>query len=109
MSRWIFDNDEHFLRSCGIQPWPDYDNWYHDRPTWDEERKMELFSTAEMMNEIQHAFLNDNVTPSVQFPELTQQDFESEVRMSLMETIEDYLTFSTKADLMKFINENFPS
>lgn len=101
--RWIFEDDEHFLRSLGIKPWPDYDYY--------QENIME-----DRMNEIYENYQSDDstypeielssfetITPSIQLPEMDEADYQREVRQSLASDIQQFLSFSTPKDLLNFI------
>jgi hypothetical protein len=99
--RWIFDNDEHFLKSSGIQPWPEVDNYQQDI---DEDRMTNLFSQGDYFENVpEHAYLS--IDTSSTYPPLTDEVFESQVREELTTQIENFLTFSTKNELFHFISK----
>lgn len=114
--KWIFDGDEHFLRACGITPYPEYEN---DCKILEHERITHIMS-----------LLNEHGTEFAYFDEYPQDDpfgfdmsahgedspllpldeqheqesYEFEVKSQLANSISEFLTFATKEQLQKFID-----
>lgn len=116
---WIFDDDEHFLKACGITPYPEYKE---DCLTREEERAKEIMNTLlnEFGPELDYFDENPNEDPfgydmlahtDTGTPDLTEQDikdeelFRLEVQADLATAIAEFLSFSTKDELLKFVND----
>lgn len=116
---WIFDDDDHFLKACGITPYPEYTN---DCLTREEERVTEIMNTLrnEFGPELDYFDENPNDDPfgydMLAHPDLgeplqTEQDIKDEelyrleVQADLATAISEFLSFSTKEQLLKFVND----
>lgn len=116
--RWIFDNDEHFLKSCGIEPYNDYET---DCNILEQKRIKEFMST--MLNEFgtelsyfdeyptedpfgydMSAHLDDGLPYMDEIDKAEEDNYKLEVMHQLSTAITEFLSFSTKADLLKFID-----
>jgi hypothetical protein len=116
---WIFDDDEHFLKACGITPYPEYQD---DCLLKEAERTKQIMKT--LLNEFgpeldyfdenpnEDPFGYDmNAHPDLGEPLQTEQDIKDEelyrleVQADLATAISEFLSFSTKEQLLKFVND----
>lgn len=116
---WIFDDDEHFLKACGITTYPEYE---HDCTIREEQRIKEFMTSAldlfgdefvyydENPNEDPFGYdmlahtENDSLPPMDEVEEKDEEVYQLDVRAQLANAIDEFLSFSTKEQLLKFID-----
>ncbi len=109
--KWIFDDDEHFLKSCGIEHYPTYEE---DVLKLTEERAKEIMTKFNEFNTdldyfdevpTEDPFMYDAIPSDIPDP-LNQEelDYQLEVKIQLANAIAEFLVFGTKQDLLNFIN-----
>lgn len=106
MARWIFEDDDHFLRCLGIIPWPDY-KYYKDAIM--EDRMEQIYKDFQNSDEAFSVTDNtggfESIDPSIQSPELDESNYRFEVKQNLATAIQEFLTFSDSTELLKFITK----
>lgn len=116
MVRWIFDNDEHFLKSCGITPYPEYQD---DCDELEKERVKNFMSTLLNEHGAEFAYFDEypqedpfgydmlahgEESPILSLDEqLDEEQYKLDVMSQLSTAISEFLTFSNEEALLKFV------
>ena len=88
--------DEEFLRSLKISPWPMADNYKNPNP-------INLFpDETESMTQYPETVEDETIDPTL---ELDTIHYQQQVTQELIVAVQEFLSFSTPADLIKIINQ----